>query len=157
MHFICCIQSVVVHGYQWCTHLPLKAKALLLAAFLASRNPPATDRTTFGNSLKGRRKKTRGDPNGSSTDVSKAASMTGSLPQSFGLERLLSIYQQILPSVTAATCSMPHNKYRVHRTVVHTGEVDKHSSIFSSDGNFRAQSSQKTLDEGLVYTMVCNF
>lgn len=144
-----CILAAV-HGQQWCNHLPLKAKALALAAFLASRNPPATDRSTFGQATKGRRKKTRGDPD--EAGGGGAGKIASSQPQCFGVERLLSIYKQILLSISASTLNMPVNKYRKNRNLVSAGEVDKTVSIFSVDA--RKQKHLNTKNEALLYTLV---
>ena len=134
----------VVNGNQWFLHLPLRAKALALSAFLASRNPPASDRSTFGQATKGRRKKTRGDP------TPKTAA--GSQPQFFGVERLLSIYGQVLPSILGATECMTVNKYRKLRRGVSAGAVDKRVSIFS-DGSL-SRKHENTNNEAVLYSMV---
>jgi hypothetical protein len=85
----------------------LVEKNILLASFLASNNPQESDSTTFGNALKGRRKRLRAgqDPDqvgtgSQSTDQSSVIS-----PRTFGLERLLAIYTQILPSTAFSTLS----------------------------------------------------
>ena len=137
-----------VHGNQWYVHMPLKAKALALAAFLASRNPPATDRSTFGQATKGRRKKTKGDP----ASRPSSGGVGGSQPQCFGVERLLGIYRQVLPSISAGMSSMPINKYRRIRNIASAGEIDKKISIFSVDS--LRQKHQNTKSEALLYTMV---
>lgn len=93
-------------------------KTLLLAAFLASTNPQETDSTTFGNELKGRKKKLRAgeDPdqvvNPTTRDVLNS-------PCTFGLERLLAIYLQIylstsnqlLPSLWYSSSLSSSNNY----------------------------------------------
>ena len=142
----CCSSCGVDHGIEWFNHLPMKAKALALSAFLASRNPPATDRSTFGQASKGRRKKTRGDGSDGSTP-------SGFQPQSFSIERLLSIYHQVLPSLYAAIAHLPKNKYRRIQTVGR-GEVDKKISVFSVDNT---QKHQNTKNETMLYAMVCMY
>lgn len=138
--------SVLIdHGNEWSSHLPMKAKALALSAFLASRNPSTTDRSTFGQATKGRRKKTK-DPGGNSQEM-----IGGSLPQAFSVERLLSIYHQLLPSLHAAIADMPCNKYRRIRNRESRGESDKKVSIFSVDDH---KTHQYTKNETLLYTMV---
>lgn len=137
-----------VYGKNWCSHLPLKTKALAIAAFLASRNPASTDRTTFGQATKGRRKKTKVDPS-----EAGVGSKSSSQPQSFGVERLLGIFKQIMPSISASTSNMPCNKYRKVRSVSSAGEVDKKVSIFSVD--LRRQKHFNTKNEALLYTTVC--
>ena len=97
--------GLVVHltvlGKGWCLDLSVMARVMLLAAYLASRNPQDTDRTTFGNALKGRRKKARvsaggapGEGGGGKMDIHDHRCV----PRAFGLERLLAIYIQILPA-----------------------------------------------------------
>ena len=134
---------LTVHGNHWCVHLPLRVKALILSAFLASRNPPATDRSTFGHATKGRRKKTKGDSSKMSV---------GSQPQSFGTERLLSIFGQVFPSISGAVEDMSINKYRKLRNVSSAGEVDKRVSIFSDS---HKSKNANTHNEAILYSMVC--
>lgn len=97
--------------------MPLLEKSILLAAYLASNNPQETDVTTFGTALKGRRKRLRAgqDPdqinttNSSSSNHNNNGSMQTkeqiNSPRTFGLERLLAIYIQILPSTSFSVLS----------------------------------------------------
>jgi hypothetical protein len=100
---------LIVLGYHWCDNLPLVEKNLLLASFLASNNPQQTDSTTFGNALKGRRKRLRAgqDPDQESLGSQSKSNDQNSLVshRTFGLERLLAIYTQILPSTSFPTLS----------------------------------------------------
>lgn len=115
---ICCAYLCVVWYYNvavlakgWCMDLSVMARVMLLAAFLASRNPQETDRTTFGNALKGRRKKPRQGVDGAASSKQQDIYDTRAVPRAFGLERLLAIYLQILPAagiarkLTEAYCS----------------------------------------------------
>lgn len=129
---------------DWYQHVPLKTKVLILAAFLASRNPPATDRTTFGNATKGRRKKSRS--NDENSGQQKNATYQ---PQSFGAERLLGIYHQILPSIKASCSELPCNKYRAKKRPAN--EIDTKISIFCAANESKAD---KTKDEGLLYSTI---
>mmetsp|Transcript_15708 Transcript_15708/g.26183 ORF Transcript_15708/g.26183 Transcript_15708/m.26183 type:complete len:606 (+) Transcript_15708:168-1985(+) len=135
-------------GLHWYSHLPLKTKALALAAFLASRNPASSDRTTFGQATKGRRKKTKTDQ----SEAGAGSKTSGSLPQCFGLERLLGIFHQIMPSISASTSNLPSNKYRKIRNFSSAGEVDKRVSIFSVD--LRKQKHLNTKNEALLYSAI---
>lgn len=82
--------------------MPLIEKSLLLASYLASNNPQETDSTTFGTALKGRKKRLRAgqDPDEDTNIKENVVS-----PRTFGLERLLAIYTQILPSTSFQTIS----------------------------------------------------
>ena len=75
-----------------CVDLPKAHKYLLLAAYLASKNPKETDDFVFALKQKGRRKKDRAGVNYQEREQehSRAASA-----RAFALERLLSIYSQI--------------------------------------------------------------
>lgn len=80
-------------------------KTLLLASYLASNNPQETDSTTFGSALKGRRKRQRAgqDPDQEPTQPQSKENLVS--PRTFGLERLLAIYTQILPSISVPILS----------------------------------------------------
>jgi hypothetical protein len=85
--------------------LPSIEKTLLLASYLASNNPQETDSTTFGNALKGRRKRQRAgqDPDQEPAQPQSKENLVS--PRTFGLERLLAIYTQILPSISIPVLS----------------------------------------------------
>jgi hypothetical protein len=92
----------VVYGANWISNVPIRTRYFLLAAYLASKNPKESDKFTFGDSRKGRRKRVREgmDDDGAATDgggPGPGTHMTHS-PQPFTLDRVLAIYRHIYGS-----------------------------------------------------------
>lgn len=144
-----CLVEVCVKG--WCMDLSVIARVLLLAAFLASRNPQETDRTTFGNALKGRRKKARQGTDG--VDASKPQDIHDmrAVPRAFGLERMLAIYLQILPAVGIARRLTETNPTSQDRVPSSTSGMQQTKSI-------RIPGVDKSLtdNESVIYSTVCS-
>lgn len=91
-----------VRGRSWIVNIPYKTRYVLLAAYLASKNTKDTDKFTFGDSKKGRRKRPREGFDSSLAEVGGAQSAVSAAlmhaPQAFTLERLLTIFKHIYHS-----------------------------------------------------------
>lgn len=71
---------------------------MLIAAYLASKLARESDKYTFGDEKKGRRKRSRGGHDAQTADVPSSGPADASLlyaPRSFHLERLLTIFKHI--------------------------------------------------------------
>ena len=139
---IWCNIMVLVLGKGWCVDLSVMARILLLAAYLASRNSQDTDRTTFGNALKGRRKKARmgsEETSSSNQDIYDRHSV----PRAFGLERLVAIYIQILPAAGIAR-RLIHGRQEVSGTSAGVDKdlTDNESLIYATVSVFSVSSAQ---------------
>ena len=77
-----------LRGATSCVELPLSVKYLIIAVFLASNNAKENDDYIFAMKQKGRRKKEKVGTDSSTTDASAS--------RSFTLDRLLSIFAQIV-------------------------------------------------------------
>ena len=89
---------------NWMTALPASTRFLLLASYIASKNPIHTDHTTMGGGSKGRRKRAKitstNDPDSNGTDVESSLlrrqeSIT-STHRAIPLDRIFSIYMFII-------------------------------------------------------------
>jgi hypothetical protein len=134
--------------------LSVMARVLLLAAFLASRNPQETDRTTFGNALKGRRKKSRQGTDGPASSRQQDIHDMRAVPRAFGLERLLAIYLQILPAAGIAR----------QLTETHSlGDRAESSCSYASAGDSKLATVTPGVDKSLtdneafIYSTVSDF
>lgn len=136
----------VVRGVRWVSDIPYKARYLLIAAYLASKIARESDKFTFGDEKKGRRKRSRGGVE-SQVDGPHAGASDPSLqyaPQSFTLERLLAIFKHIYESnhrmydeeskVTQTASSVPFSTDVV--TTHHT-----HTLVLNGDDRFMAMVS----------------
>lgn len=92
-----------MYGANWISNVPIRARYFLLAAYLASKNPKESDKFTFGDSRRGRRKRVRegqdgddgaGGSGGGGTEGGAATHLSHA-PQSFTLDRVLAIYRHI--------------------------------------------------------------
>lgn len=87
-----CITTL--QGVDWCKHLALSVKYLILAAFLASTNPKESDDHTFGiNNKRGKRKRARA---GIDEENEGQKKLRASTSRAFSLDRLMGIFTQII-------------------------------------------------------------
>jgi hypothetical protein len=138
---------------------------LLLAAYLASNNPQESDSTTFGNELKGRRKRQCAgqDPDQESSQPhSKDSQLFPS--RTFGLERLLTIYAKILPSISIPVLSSlwwhpsAARQQREESNLAKNGDSEKNKRVSLMDNAMIFEIEQKLLyyghSESHVYSAV---
>jgi hypothetical protein len=83
------VEPSSLRGCSSCADLPKSCKYLIIAAYLASRNPKESDSFVFAMVKKGRRKKTQAGKVDQETQIEAKA------PRPFNLERLFSIFSQI--------------------------------------------------------------
>ena len=93
----------------WCNFCPVRVRYLIIAAYLSGVNPKETDNLKFVAGRDERRKKQRigtdNDPNFADKGSKAAAAAASALGRkvAFSLERLISIYAQVVTSVTQHT------------------------------------------------------
>lgn len=90
-----------MRGVRWTGDISYKGRYLLIAAYLASKVSKESDKFTFGDEQKGRRKRTRGGHDSQLTEATAPSAGESALlyaPQTFNLERLLAIFKHIYES-----------------------------------------------------------
>ena len=122
-----------MRGLGWVGDLPYKARYLLIAAFLASKISRESDKFTFGEEKKGRRKRSRAGHDAATeapTNTGADASLLYA-QQSFNLERLLAIFKHIYDTN--------------HRMYDAEGQVDSTPSLVPLPRGSSSSSNGQTL------------
>ena len=117
------------HASELSASLPLLAKYMLLAAFLASYNPEKTDATIFGRGGNGRKRRAK--------ISQKDQSQLG--PQPFEMRRLFSILECLLSNDNAA-------RARACSTTLHRTELQTQLSSLISLNLLLRVSAEQELD-----------
>ncbi len=89
--------DIIVRGKGWVSDMPFKSRYLVIAAYLASKNSKDSDKYTFGDAKRGRRKRPREgnlDAIGENSQGANASILTHA-PLSFTMDRLLAIFRHI--------------------------------------------------------------
>jgi hypothetical protein len=135
---------------RWIGDIPFKTRYLLIAAYLASQNSKDSDKFTFGDAKKGRRKRVRGGHDTAQHQAeggAQGSTASTHAPQSFNLERLVTIFKHIYGT--------NHRMHDVELNTTHTaGIVD----VVDTEPGSNPSGKDKILffdGDDRFYSMVC--